>query len=654
MAMEETLKVKIDVQNGSAKKAVRETKQELEGLRKAYAQYEAANAKYRKAQGAGNTSAMSALEQTFTRLESKLQKYGVATEDVSKVSGNYKKQMSSLKAALSEYESAAGKGGNATNNFSEKMGKLGGKLKTMFLYRALRSVISGITSAMKEGVNNVAAYSSAIGESATSAGTANGVMSELHSSMEYLKNTLGAALIPILNTLLPVIRQVVDAFANAVNWVNQFITALNGGTTWYRAKKTITDYGASIAGARVEAQKLQRTLLGFDEINALNDNSSGGGGGGGANGTDYSTLYEEVPIDQNIANIAEKLKPVLDKIKKIGEKLKEIWESELVQGLLKAIFEIALDKTDTALKIIQETLETIKAILDGDFGEALHHLGNIYLTLYGEVRKGLARLHDWIVDTFPWLADMLGLDMHHIYDDTVEELDAMQEAWDTTFEEGVDAGVRSWTTYQRTAEQKLQGVNYAINTSKLVYKDMYDDIKKKTIDIKANNKSAKEAIESLKDTFAGVQQYFDWNKLTANVDTSSAVNRLARLGAAYATLQSNQVTGLSTNAAINEKLLYRAMGYANGGLVGAGEIFVAREAGPEMVGTIGGHTAVANNDQIVAAVSQGVYAAVSSALGGSGGGNTEVNVYMDSEVVARANLKGSRVLNRRYSVNAMA
>lgn len=56
--------------------------------------------------------------------------------------------------------------------------------------------------------------------------------------------------------------------------------------------------------------------------------------------------------------------------------------------------------------------------------------------------------------------------------------------------------------------------------------------------------------------------------------------------------------------------------YASGGLPNAGQMFVAREAGPEMVGTIGGHTAVMNNDQIVASVSAGVYEAVLSAMGG--------------------------------------
>ena len=61
--------------------------------------------------------------------------------------------------------------------------------------------------------------------------------------------------------------------------------------------------------------------------------------------------------------------------------------------------------------------------------------------------------------------------------------------------------------------------------------------------------------------------------------------------------------------------------YADGGFVDAGQLFIAREAGAEMVGSIGGRTAVANNDQIVTAVSSGVYRAVTEALAGRGGAN---------------------------------
>lgn len=52
--------------------------------------------------------------------------------------------------------------------------------------------------------------------------------------------------------------------------------------------------------------------------------------------------------------------------------------------------------------------------------------------------------------------------------------------------------------------------------------------------------------------------------------------------------------------------VYAGEATASGGFVDEGQIFLAREAGPELVGTINGHTAVANNDQIVTGISAGV------------------------------------------------
>lgn len=54
---------------------------------------------------------------------------------------------------------------------------------------------------------------------------------------------------------------------------------------------------------------------------------------------------------------------------------------------------------------------------------------------------------------------------------------------------------------------------------------------------------------------------------------------------------------------------------AEGGFVNAGQLFVAREAGPEMVGRIGNSTAVANNDQIIEGISRGVANAIISTGG---------------------------------------
>lgn len=80
--------------------------------------------------------------------------------------------------------------------------------------------------------------------------------------------------------------------------------------------------------------------------------------------------------------------------------------------------------------------------------------------------------------------------------------------------------------------------------------------------------------------------------------------------------------------------------YASGGFPSDGQLFLAREAGPELVGTMGGRTAVANNDQIVAGIREGVFEAVSAAMGGgNSNSNQPINIYMDGKLIARSTTK---------------
>ena len=84
----------------------------------------------------------------------------------------------------------------------------------------------------------------------------------------------------------------------------------------------------------------------------------------------------------------------------------------------------------------------------------------------------------------------------------------------------------------------------------------------------------------------------------------------------------------------------KAVPRAQGGFVNQGQLFIAQEAGPELVGQIGGRTAVANNDQIVAAVSKGVYEAMMASQ--SGGKDVSFNLYIDGKQVTAAVEKTQR------------
>lgn len=74
--------------------------------------------------------------------------------------------------------------------------------------------------------------------------------------------------------------------------------------------------------------------------------------------------------------------------------------------------------------------------------------------------------------------------------------------------------------------------------------------------------------------------------------------------------------------------------FAQGGFPETGEMFIARESGAEMVGTIGNHTAVANNDQIVTAIEAAVFRAMSQ-LRNNNTITVNATMEVDGEAMAR-------------------
>ena len=92
---------------------------------------------------------------------------------------------------------------------------------------------------------------------------------------------------------------------------------------------------------------------------------------------------------------------------------------------------------------------------------------------------------------------------------------------------------------------------------------------------------------------------------------------------------------------------------ASGGFVSTGQAFIAREAGAELLGTIGNRTAVVNNDQIVESVSAGVYEAVVAAMGGSQGSG-DIVVQIDGREILRASQNAQRSRGYNLGMGAFA
>lgn len=75
--------------------------------------------------------------------------------------------------------------------------------------------------------------------------------------------------------------------------------------------------------------------------------------------------------------------------------------------------------------------------------------------------------------------------------------------------------------------------------------------------------------------------------------------------------------------------------FANGGFPRSGELFIAREAGAELVGSIGGKTAVGGNDQIERAIFNAVLTAMSQAMANGSSQPIELNqkIELDGDVI---------------------
>lgn len=194
--------------------------------------------------------------------------------------------------------------------------------------RLLRGIIRSITGAFKEGLGNIYQYSAAMNN--MDASHMKGSLDSVASSLQYMKNAVASAVAPLIAQLVPAIATVANWFVTAASAVAQFFAALGGQSTYTRAKREATEWGnvaGAAGGAAAAAQEYKNTILGFDEIHALNDvPSSGGGGGGGGGATpDYSNMFEEAEISQKIKDLVQWIQDHFDEIwsivRHIGEAL---------------------------------------------------------------------------------------------------------------------------------------------------------------------------------------------------------------------------------------------------------------------------------------------------------------------------------------------
>lgn len=219
---------------------------------------------------------------------------------------------------------------NSANNASFSIGRMVGM---SILYSTVFGMISKVNSGIMTGINNLAQYSSAT----------NASISSMMSALTQLQNSLATAFAPILSVVAPILTAFMNMLSKAITYVGMFIAALTGQKSFTRAKAVQEDYAASLnktssgankaakatknnANATKKANKeIQTYLSGLDEVRQYqkekdNDapssstpSAGGGGGGGGYTGPSIGDMFEKVPIESSIADIAKKIKDLIKK-----------------------------------------------------------------------------------------------------------------------------------------------------------------------------------------------------------------------------------------------------------------------------------------------------------------------------------------------------
>lgn len=239
-----------------------------------------------------------------------------------------------LNALLGKVTANAGKAGAAMRRMAtapvkkllspldaaqEKLKHLKYAFATVLTYGTIYRVMGLFKTGLTDGLDNLYQYSLITGNQFAAS------MDRAATSLLYLKNSIAAAAAPLINALAPALDFVVDKVVTLLNRFNQLVSALSGKTTYTKAVKQQTKYAEAVKDtsdaeddAKKKADELKRSLTSFDEIHALDDNSSKDSSSSKKNdsGTeipDYGGMFTEENIDGGISDFAKNLKDTINK-----------------------------------------------------------------------------------------------------------------------------------------------------------------------------------------------------------------------------------------------------------------------------------------------------------------------------------------------------
>jgi len=500
----------------------------------------------------------------------------------------------------------------ASGTATKHTNQLLSSLKRIAMYRLLRTIIKDIGKAFSEGLKNAYTFSKTIN------GQLSQALDSIASHGMQMKNQLGSALGELLMSLRPIIEGLANLITRIADALSQLFAVLGGRSTYNKATKSTENWAKAAGGAAKAAKEWKNQLLGFDEINKLEAPSDSSGGG---SSTDSIGSWEEANAS---FKWAEELKKItMDWWKGLNlDPIINTWE------ILKNTVGIFIGLVDNGLRWAYEnvllplaswTIETAAPALVLLLANAFDFLNTVIEKLTPSFKKlwenHLKPFAQWCGNKFIKIVTELS-DAFLNLAKKVEDANSLKEFLDSLDGKEIivlAVAVAVGVLALNLTPMKLLILGIVAAGTLLV--ENWDKIK--------------EGAANFRDAMQPVIDAFTWVR-------DRIVEAIEAIKTFFAWLNSlNIVKSANSRAAAAQAngSIY-LQGFASGGYPDEGELFWARERGPELVGSIGGRTAVANNDDIVASVSTGVYEAVSSALGGSFGNQVvDVRVFLDSKEI---------------------
>lgn len=291
----------------------------------------------------------------------------------------------------------------------------------------------------------------------------------------------------------------------------------------------------------------------------------------------------------------------------IYEKWDEIsaWTDMHIVQPMKTFFKPLTDACTKAWEWLDENLFT-------PLGEAFTEVKNYATEKFTEIKDG-------VITAFTTVRDKVV----EIRDKIKEIFPALKTAFNVYVWNPIKEKVTAF--YNEHIKPIVDAVKNAAKTIWNVIKEtVLDKVKAKINELIENFKSmGKFVVDFISGLFKGVI-----NGILGSLEDK--INRFIRLlNGAIGII--NNIPGVN----ITKVTEFSIPRLAEGGIVNEGQMFIARERGPELVGNIGNKTAVANNDQIVSGIESGVYRAMMAANSTNRGGSHTIRIIneIDGDVV---------------------